>query len=455
MKKVAGYADVLVGLQYGDEGKAKIVDLLAREYDIVARFNGGANAGHTVVTRQGTVKLRQIPSAVFYPDKLLYIGSGCAVGVVQLAEEIRSLEELGISLRGRLYVSSRCVLVQPSHIHFDQIHGKEIGTTGNGIGPCYADRALRMSDGRRISLQIRDLLRDSAAAFEMMYERYAAQLGLHALHAEESHADTSMLALQEAWDVVKAYVTDDPLFLVKRVDAGAHVLFEGAQSVLLDVMYGDQPYVTSSHTAPSYAYVGGDLPCRYHRKSIGVAKALMSRVGSGAFPSELGATRSEQYCQHAALNGIGAASEQAGFDALELLRSEDAFKQGIALRMLTGEYGTGSGRPRRVGLLDVGQLADVVALHGVDEIFLNKCDCLAYFSRTPQECVPVYAGKGSDRSIVNFPAFTLEGEEIPFELLQILQFIEEQTACRIRCVGIGPGRDQSVFFNETALIGAQ
>ncbi|MBX9798756.1 MAG: adenylosuccinate synthetase [Burkholderiaceae bacterium] len=451
MKNAGGYADVLVGLQYGDEGKAKVVDFLANEYDIIARFNGGANAGHTVVSAQGAVKLRQIPSAVFYPDKLLYIGSGCAVGIVQLAEEIRSLQEIGISLKGRLYVSSRCVLVQPVHMHLDQIHGKEIGTTGNGIGPCYADRALRMQDGERVALQIRDLLDDSASALALMHKRYLAQLGT--MHGAETQVGVSMQAWSEAWQLVQSYVTDDPLFLVNRVQAGACVLFEGAQSVLLDVMYGDQPYVTSSHTAPSYAYVGGDLPCAYHRKSIGVAKAVMSRVGSGHFPSELGGARSEQYCAEAARNGTGAASERASFDAAELLRSNDAYKQGIALRMLTGEYGTGSGRPRRVGLLDLAQLADVVTLHGIDELFLNKCDCLVYFSDTPQACIPLLAGRGKDRGTVNFPAFTLDGEGIPFELQQILEFIEAQTGCRIRGIGIGPERHQSVYFNET-LIGA-
>ena len=140
----AAYADVLVGLQYGDEGKARVVDHLAGEYDVIARFNGGANAGHTIVTPDGTLRLRQVPSGVLHPGVALYIGSGCVIGLQQLASEIEMLAGQGINLAGRLTISDRCPIVQPVHFLSDRQDGGQIGTTGNGIGPCYADLAARM-----------------------------------------------------------------------------------------------------------------------------------------------------------------------------------------------------------------------------------------------------------------------------------------------------------------------
>lgn len=449
MERACGYADVLVGLQYGDEGKAKVVDLLANEYDVIARFNGGANAGHTVVTHRGMVKLRQIPSAVFYPDKVLYIGSGCAVGIVQLADEIKMLLDQGLSLEGRLFISGQCAVVQPSQMYQDKVHGQEIGTTGNGIGPCYADRALRMQDGKRVSLQIRDLLTDSESAIHLMQYRLEKLDSDNSLNGHFKTARRDMAEFARAWAVVKTYVVRDPLFLVKRVKDGARVLFEGAQSVLLDVMYGDQPYVTSSHTSPSYAFVGGDLPCHYHRKTIGVAKAIVSRVGSGPFPSELGGERSAKYCENAALIGSGRTIEFEKFDPQQLLKSGADFDLGIAIRMLTAEYGTGSGRPRRIGLLDLAQLSDAIALHGIDEIFLNKCDCLQYFAKTPLGGIPLLVSRKDATATVYFDSFALEGSSLPMELIKILQFIEQEIGCRIRGIGTGPGRDQSIIFNKT------
>lgn len=438
----AGYADVLVGLQYGDEGKARVVDYLAGEYDVIARFNGGANAGHTIATSDGPLRLRQVPSGVLRPRASLYIGSGCVIGLQQLATEIEMLAAQGIDLGGRLTISDRCPIVQPLHVLADRHDGAQIGTTGNGIGPCYADLATRMRDGERSSFQLRDLVLDESRIFGQM-TRLAAQR-----HGDSLAAVVN--GMRQAWKVVRPFVTDDPVALLRRVEAGANVLFEGAQSVMLDVVHGVQPWVTSSHTLPSYAYVGGDLPCRYHRKTIGVAKAIVSRVGSGPFPTELGAERSEAYCADAARKGCGRADEAATLDPLALFAEADEFSIGVAIRMLSNEYGTGTGRPRRVGLLDVAQLQLAVRQFGVDEVYLNKCDSLAAFALTRDRCIPVVAGarERGELRVARFPAF---GEDsiptdatapLPPQLQALLGWLADAIGRPLRGIGLGPERAQ-------------
>jgi adenylosuccinate synthase len=456
----SGYADVLVGLQYGDEGKAKIVDMLADSYDIIARFNGGANAGHTIDTPHGSTRLMQVPSGAFHPGKLLYIGSGCAVNIVKLAAEIDALSAQGVRLDGRFFISHRSVVVQPIHILADRAHGQSIGTTGNGIGPCYADRAARMRGRNRTTVQLRDMLADEDNAFQIMQANSDSN-GFHVTLDESSEAGWLELfaSMRSSWKRIQHFVCDDDLFLSNKVVSGARVLFEGAQSVMLDVAQGDQPFVTSSHTGPAYAYVGGDLPCRFHRKSIGVVKAIVSRVGAGEFPAELGGTRSARYCAEAAASGIGQAEERANAEVQALLASDDDFDKGLALRVLTGEYGTGSGRPRRIGLLDLPQIRRAVALHGIDELYINKCDCLTHFGKTPKAVIPVITAyrtelDGAQAVIEEFPAFdplddTMPISGIPAALKALLQSIERHTRCPIVGVGIGPGRADNISFSSS------
>ncbi|BCQ27567.1 hypothetical protein NK8_57560 (plasmid) [Caballeronia sp. NK8] len=216
MSITPGYADVLVGLQYGDEGKAKIVDHLAHGYDIIARFNGGANAGHTIRTPVGSAKLAQVPSGAFHPDKLLYIGSGCAVNLEKLAGEIDALERAGLTLDGRLRISGRCVVVQPVHIRMDVLHGSDIGTTGNGIGPCYADLAIRMRSGCRTVVQLRDLHENLDLAFGQM----AAYDRLSEARSEAHEADIAACLdrLRAAWTRIRPFVTMDDLFRIGALD---------------------------------------------------------------------------------------------------------------------------------------------------------------------------------------------------------------------------------------------
>jgi adenylosuccinate synthase len=444
--KKAGYADVLVGLQYGDEGKARVIDLLAAEYDVVARFNGGANAGHTIVSASGEVRLRQVPSGVLHEHVALYVGSGCVISLEELAKEIGMLASLGIDLSGRLSISGLCPVVQPVHIVQDRLHSREIGTTGNGIGPCYADLAARVRDGARSAFQLRDLASDPDGVI--------AQMNRAVPWPDHVERSTAVSRMHAAWEVIRKFVTDDPLWLTNRVERGARVLFEGAQSVMLDVLHGQQPWVTSSHTLPSYAYVGGDLPCKHHRKTIGVAKAIVSRVGDGPLPTEFGGKRSELYCAGAAQEGLTGDDEAARVDVRALLAGDDEFDVGVALRISSNEYGTGTGRPRRIGRLDLAQLRLTVKQFGIDEVFLNKCDSLAAFSFTRDRTIPVMVCDDNDADYLHLPGFDADAipqsTDAPFppELLAFLAIVENAIAVPLRGAGLGPRREQMLMMKQ-------
>ncbi|VVE36037.1 adenylosuccinate synthetase [Pandoraea anhela] len=463
-----GFADVLVGLQYGDEGKAKIIDTLAPGYDVIARFNGGANAGHTIDTPQGRIALKQLPSGVFHPHAALYIGSGCAINPWKLADEIVQLRQMGISLEGRLRISARAALVQPHHIAMDRRGSDTIGTTGNGIGPCYADRALRVRNDTRVNLMLGDLLGNEAETVASMREVFTrminAEGGASPWVAEMSDL---LLGLPDIARMLRAYLEPDRGWLTHRVKAGAKVLFEGAQSVLLDVVDGSQPYVTSSHTVPAYAYVGGDLSPKYHRRTIGVAKAIMSRVGRGPFPSELGGERSAQYCHEASQSKLGEREEQSRFSPHTLLRSSDPFDVGTALRMLTGEYGTGTGRPRRIGMLDLAQLRDVIRTHAVDCVYLNKVDCLTHYTRSTYQGVPVRVHREALTAdvmpdVLIYPGLTEHSVDLgragtlDSAMNGFIDFVERHIGAPLAGLGLGPERASLVSLanRQPALVAA-
>lgn len=443
-----GYADVLVGAQYGDEGKAKVVDLLAPGYDVVARFNGGANAGHTIETPAGAAVLQQVPSAVFHEDVELYIGSGCALNVWKLADELRMLRELGVAVE-RLRVCGRCAVVSPSHVLLDGLEGMAIGTTRNGIGPCYAARATRHAGGRRVNLQLTDLLDDPAGALGSM-RRDVEALAAKVAEEDVERALAQLATLPDRVEELRPLVARRPDHLAARVDRGARVLFEGAQSVMLDVVHGQQPYVTGSHTVPAYAYVGGDLSPRYHRLAIGVAKAVVSRVGHGPFPSELGAERAAAYFEDACEEGRGRREEQAEFDPQRLLASRDPLDLGIALRILTGEYGSGTGRPRRIGMLDLVQLRETVRTFGIDVLFVNKVDCLELYERSLFGGIPMLTECGDGAEVTVLPPLRLAdgggGLAATPSLEAIRETIERCVGVPVAGMGVGQGREDLVRF---------
>jgi adenylosuccinate synthase len=477
----SGYSDVLVGLQYGDEGKAKIVDLLAPNYDIIARFNGGANAGHTIETDQGKYTLQQVPSAVSNPNARLYIGSGCIINPSKLVREIATLESSGMNVSDRLTVSPYASVIQPHHILLDRLSGGAIGTTYNGIGPAYSDRALRLAGDRLLNLRFADLAANLTGA--LSYIRRNLEHTIQELSSQElQEVSAAFISPSETFDLEKLqtrlleefsatvspllrFVPSDPRFLCLEVEKGARVLFEGAQSVMLDVARGTTPYVTSSATVAGAAYTGGDLPPSYHRKTVGVAKLLMSRVGRGPFVSEFGGSESEEYCL--ADTGLRHTRqyEERTYKPLELLRSAREFDRGIALRMLAGEYGSNTSRPRRIGAFDLVQLRTASRDNGVDELYLTKADVLKHFSETPEQGMPLvsdYVSKTSGNSVHHpvatsaysgirahvdsLPAFSedigqiREMSKLPKELQDLLARVETETGAQIVAVGTGPQR---------------
>jgi adenylosuccinate synthase len=469
-----GYSDVLIGLQYGDEGKARVVDLMAKDYDIIARFNGGANAGHTVSYNGIEIALNQVPSGIFYPDKKLYIGSGCVVNIVKLAKEIEKVEAVGISLEGRLFISGQCSIIQPHHVLIDVKTGETIGTTKNGIGPAYADKANRMINDRILNIRLGALQNEQKTYFKLIEDNYNAELSKYSPEEVEQMMQgiCNIPDLQEAYKKIEKYIQVDTLWMQKQAQNGARILFEGAQSVMLDVNKGAIPFVTSSSTIASAAYSGGDLSVNFHRKVIGVGKAIMSRVGNGPFTSEFGAMQSEKYCQ--ATNEdksptFNRETEKA-YEINDLLMSENDFELGKALRVCSYEYGVVSKRPRRIGRLDLVQLKYACMMNGVDELVITKFDMLNIFAKTrknvieltteyrlhdrvidfiPSSSASYYKTVGKNES---FPSFAdnisniRKLEDLPEAVKTIFNKIQDFTECKVIGLGVGPERDQYIHI---------
>src|SRR5581483_6862228 len=462
----AGYSDVLIGLQFGDEGKAKVIDIIGKNYDIIARFNGGSNAGHTIATSQGKIALHQIPAGIFYPKTLLYIGSGCVINFEKLVTEIESVDNFGIKLGGRLFISSQASVIQPHHLLIDEIIGKAIGTTKNGIGPAYADKALRSTEKGIVNIRFGDLADNEEFFLKQIKKNLKDTVAEYNL--KNIDVPLAMENFKKAYIKIKPYIQKDSLFLTRLVESGKKVLFEGAQSFMLDVTKGAVPYVTSSNTAAGAAYVGGDLSPHFHRKTIGVGKAIMSRVGNGPFVSEFGGEKSEAYCIEGGGNKYGKEAEQK-LSVEELLQSDDLFEIGRALRMLGDEYGASTGRPRRVGMLDLVQLRYAVRSNGVDLLWLNKCDLLSDFSRTKLKGIPFVSQYiEEEKSIDYVPSSNVRQrrikreieyeknfpekirklrnfKDLPKNLLHLLARVESDTGCELLGIGVGSKRDEYIL----------
>lgn len=459
ISKKKGFADVLIGAQYGDEGKGRVVDIVAEDedYAVIARFNGGANAGHTLQLGDKKIALHQVPSGIFNPNRLLYVGSGCVVNPERLVAEINEVHTLDVALDGRLHISSRAALVQPHHILLDKIACGSIGTTGQGIGPAYADRALRIENGRLLHIRVGDLLSSPRQTFQYVLENLEATIKTHAVQGFD--VARSMEAFEAGCQAMTPYIQPDTLFMTKLVKAGAKVLFEGAQSAALDIVNGTPPFVTSSNTIARGAFVGGDLPPNFHRKTMAVAKVIMSRVGNGPFISEFGGAASEIYC---AENNHAREAERQ-LDVHELMASGEPLKLGQALRILGGEYGATTGRPRRIGALDLVQLTNIVTANGVDELYLTKCDLLTDFAKRG-EGIPLVVGYDLDGAsidyvpaaaeicrrvkpiMVHLPCFNIDissvrmPDDLPAELLAMIGRIEKMTGSSVKGIGVGPER---------------
>jgi len=332
-------ATVIVGLQWGDEGKGKTTDFLAEQTSMVVRYQGGDNAGHTVVRGDEVFKLRLTPSGVLYPHMTSVIGNGVVVNPVTLISEFDMLTERGIDVAG-VRVSRSSHVIMPYHIALDRANetrlgGAAVGTTGRGIGPTYGDRAWRLG------LRMEDLLDRAVLRERLERALHDKNLLLDALGAPTFEVDQLVDEAAGWGDRLRDHLDDTTWLVQGALARGEHVLFEGAQGTLLDLDHGSYPFVTSSNPVAGGACTGGGIGPLQVDEVIGVMKAYSTRVGSGPYPTEL-------------LDGIG---------------------HGIAER--GHEYGTVTGRPRRVGWFDAVPLRYAVAVNSVSSIMLNKLDILS------------------------------------------------------------------------------
>ncbi len=365
----------MIGAQWGDEGKGKIADVLSREAAAMARFNGGNNAGHTVVVGETKTVLRLVPVGILRPDVRCYVGRGCVVNPAYLLEELDRLRELGVSA-DNLTVDWHCHLILPYHIELDKagdeaLGSRRLGTTGRGIGPCYADKASRLG------VRLADLFDDEGLAGRLgaLADRHAPTLKALGVDVDESEV---LAGLREAAPKLKPYVGDVAAAMRAEVESGQRVLLEGAHGLLLDLDYGTYPYVTSSTVHPGGAAAGLGLPCGFVDSVLGVVKAYQTRVGEGPFPTEL----------------------------------EDEL--GERLRKRGNEYGSTTGRPRRCGWLDLVLLKYAVETAGIALIALNKLDVLDGVE-TVRVCV-AYELDGE----------RLEGAPAPFDHLERVTPVYEE-----------------------------
>jgi len=461
-----GKSKVLIGLQYGDEGKARVLDKIIGDSQIVARFNGGANAGHTLEVGETKIALHQIPSGIFYENVKLYIGSGCVVNPKKTVEEIRDIMGKNIDISNRLYISGNCSLVCPYHLILDSLYGKSIGTTGNGIGPAYSDQALRAEGLNIKNIKIGDFLSNSERFEKVVMKNLESVFLKHSLTG--INKKKLMNEFLENTINLRDYVCKDPLFLENLVNKGENVFFEGANSIMLDPVSGVVPYVTSSRTLSGAAYVGGDLGVKHHDKVIGVCKAIMSRVGNGPFITEFGGKKSEDYCSEKGGYAYVSEVEAEKYDANKLLKSKDLFELGCALRMKGGEYGATTKRPRRMGMLDLVMLRQNSKLNSVDELYINKVDCLRDFSETSLIGIPVVTSYILDGNEIDYLPTSEEEcrrvepvveyvsafdediskirkyDQLPRQVKSFVGLIEFYVGIPVCGIGVGPERDQFV-----------
>ncbi len=364
-------ADIVVGIQWGDEGKGRIVDLYASKYDVVARFGGGDNAGHSIVVGDRELALRIVPSGALHPNVELFVGGGTVVNLTTLLEEFEKLAGIGVDI-SRVKVSDRAHIVLPYH------HAREraterargaqaIGTTGRGIGPAYVDRVARCG------IRFADLANEAQLA-EKIRDNVHREPAIDGEPLNEAEILAETLAAAKR---IAPHVVDGVRYIHERLASGKRVLVEGAQGSLLDVGYGTYPFVTSSHTIAGGACIGLGIGPTAVGRVIGVAKAYCTRVGGGPFPSEL----------------------------------DDA--KGERLRMQGAEYGTVTGRPRRCGWFDAVAARYAVAVNGLTSAAITKLDVLTGFDR-----IGVVTGYRVRGKPVDFGAATDPGLEVEVEELQ-------------------------------------
>ncbi len=419
---------IIVGAQWGDEGKGKVVDMLSEHADIVARYQGGANAGHTVCIEDKTYVLHLIPSGIFHEHITCVIGNGVVIDPSALMSEIEQLRNAGISIKGRLLVSHNAHLIMPYHKMLDSIREKgeqKIGTTGRGIGPAYIDKFMR------VGIRIVDLLDRDVLAKKLKANIEEKNQILTKIYGETKiDVDAIIAEYQEFDKKIDEYITDTSFYLNNALRQNKKVIAEGAQGALLDVDHGTYPFVTSSNPTSGGACTGLGIPPTAIDSIVGIVKAYSTRVGNGPFPTEL----------------LDATGEE--------------------LRKTGHEYGATTGRPRRCGWFDAVALKYSAMVNGIQKTVITKLDVLDQFEEikvcvgyeangkrlktfpsdvaTLERVTPVYESftgwKSSTSSARSY-------DELPEAARAYLKSLGEVTGTDVWVVSVGPRRDQTFYVN--------
>lgn len=415
--------DVVLGLQWGDEGKGKIVDVLARKYPVVARFQGGPNAGHSLHFEGHSFVLRSVPSGIFREDAINIVGNGVVLDPITFRSECENIAKTGVPVKDRILVAKKAHLILPTHRLLDAANeaamGKgKIGSTLKGIGPTYTDKVSR--NGLRVGDILADNFRERYARLKERHVRTLNQMGF------ECDPDAEEAAFMEAVEYLKEFRLIDCEYYVNETLKTRSILAEGAQGSMLDIDYGSYPFVTSSSTACAGACIGLGISPSQIGHVYGIFKAYCTRVGSGPFPTEL-------------------------FD-----------ETGERLRKIGNEFGAVTGRPRRTGWLDLVALRYAVMISGVTDLIMMKSDCLDSFE-TIKVCTS-YKVDGEETTQVPFdtyaeiePVYTefkgwntdLTGcrkeEDLPVEFKDYISFMENYLGVPIKIISLGPDREATIM----------
>lgn len=422
--------DVLLGLQWGDEGKGKVVDVFTPHYDIVARFQGGPNAGHTIVIDGKKHVLHLIPSGIFHSDTACIIGNGVVLDPITLKQEIDALQAAGVNARENLYISRRAHLILPSHKLLDQASekakgDKKIGSTLRGIGPTYMDKTGRNG------LRVGDV---QSPHFE---ERYQALVNKHkdllnGLYDFDYDLAETEPQFQEAIEFLRGLkLVNTEYMLAEALEKGQKILAEGAQGTLLDIEFGSYPFVTSSNTITAGACTGLGVPPTRVKKVFGIFKAYCTRVGSGPFPTEL----------------LGADGEE--------------------IRQAGHEFGATTGRPRRTGWIDLPLLKYAIQLNGVTDLIMTKADVLSICDEI-KACVGYQTAEGISQEVPfdleeakpvyeSLPGWkdditqARDKSALPATLMAYIRYLEEKLKVPVTYVSVGPDREQIMRMDGVAV----
>lgn len=418
----------VIGAQWGDEGKGKIVDLLCEAFDVVARYQGGHNAGHTVKFADQHFALRLIPSGIIHPQKLCLLGNGMVIDPAALLEEIGNLRAAGVVIEDNLLISDSAHCILPYHKALDLAReaaagvGK-IGTTGRGIGPAYESKV------GRYGIRIADLLDPDVLRHKIEFTCAERNAVLSSVYKAETFDPGKLYDDYLAFgEILGPRITNGPTWINEHIRAGKRVMFEGAQGMMLDIDHGTYPFVTSSNTVVGGVCTGLGVAPKHINTVLGVAKAYTTRVGGGAFPTELNDAHGEH------------------------------------LRKRGNEFGTVTGRPRRTGWLDLPVLRTAAMLNGLDELAVTKLDVLDEFEEI-QVCTSY---KVHNKTWNTFPAFAVEHndyqpeyrtfkgwrtstagitsyDELPTQAKDYVRFIEEETGTKASIISTGPRREETIL----------